>query len=182
VDGHELTERLIALRVEALEAAAAATDEAELDVVNLDFLGRKSGRLLTLTRGIGSLSSAERPAVGAVVSLAVAVAVAPFGAQTHLIADAARHLLTVGFLTSVVVAMSFRLIPVLERVALPWPGLRRVAFWALLGGVALRTAEFGATYGAPALGPLVPLSGALVWVAVACVAANLARAITAPRP
>ena len=68
MDGHELTERLIALRVEALEAAAAATDEAELDVVNLDFLGRKSGRLLTLTRGIGSLSSAERPAVGAVVN------------------------------------------------------------------------------------------------------------------
>jgi len=68
VDGHELTERLIALRVEALEAAAAATDEAELDVVDLDFLGRKSGRLLTLTRGIGSLSSAERPAVGAVVN------------------------------------------------------------------------------------------------------------------
>ena len=68
MDGHELTERLIALRVEALEAAAAATDEAELDVVDLDFLGRKSGRLLTLTRGIGSLSSAERPAVGAVVN------------------------------------------------------------------------------------------------------------------
>ena len=125
---------------------------------------------------------AAASAVGAVAGFAVAAAGAALGASTHLIADAARHLLTVGFLTSVVVAMSFRLIPVLERVALPWPGLRRVAFWALLGGVALRTAEFGAAYGAPALGPLVPLSGALVWVAVACVAANLARAITAPRP
>jgi hypothetical protein len=125
---------------------------------------------------------AAASAVAAVAGFAVAAAGAALGASTHLIADAARHLLTVGFLTSVVVAMSFRLIPVLERVALPWPGLRRVAFWALLGGVALRTAQFGAAYGAPALVPLVPLSGVLVWVAVACVAANLARAITVPRP
>lgn len=117
---------------------------------------------------------AAASAVGAVAGFAVAAAGAPLGAQTHLIADAARHLLTVGFLTSVVVAMAFRLIPVLELVPLPWPGLRRVAFWALLGGVALRTAELGAAYGAPAIAPLVPLSGVLVWVAVACVAANLA--------
>jgi len=121
-------------------------------------------------------------AVGAPAAVAVTAAAAALGAQVHLLTDAARHLVAVGFLTSVVVAMAFRLIPVLEGVALPWPGLRRVAFWALLGGVALRTAELGAAYGAPAIAPLVPLSGVLVWVAVACVAANLARAITAPRP
>lgn len=74
--------------------------------------------------------------------------------------------------------LGLRLIPVLELVALPWPGLRRVAFWALLGGVVLRTAELGAAYDAPAL---VPLSGVLVWIALACVAANLAGALSAPR-
>ncbi len=120
-------------------------------------------------------------ALGALAGFAVAAAGTALGAQTHLIADAARHLLTVGFLTSVVVAMAFRLIPVLELVALPWPGLRRVVFWALLGGVTLRSAELGAAYAAPAIAPLVPLSGVLVWVAVACVTANLARAILAPR-
>jgi hypothetical protein len=121
-------------------------------------------------------------AVGAVAGFAAAAVLAALGAHTHLVADAARHLATVGFLTSVVVAMAFRLIPVLELVALPWPGLRRVAFWALLGGMVLRTAELGAAYGAPAIAPLVPLSGVLVWIAVACVAANLGRAISAPRP
>ena len=46
----------------------------------------------------------------------------------------------------------------------------------------LRTAELGAAHAAPAIAPLVPLSGVLVWVAVACVTANLARAILAPPP
>lgn len=114
-------------------------------------------------------------AVGAGVGFALAAAGAALGADPHLLSDAARHLLTVGFLTSVVVAMAFRLIPVLEQVALPWPRLRRVAFWALLGGVVLRTAEIGVASGAPALAPLVPLSGVLVWLAVACVTANLGR-------
>jgi len=68
VDGRELTERLVALRSEALEAVAAASSESDLDAVDLDLLGRKSGRLLTLTRGIGSLSVEERPTVGAVVN------------------------------------------------------------------------------------------------------------------
>lgn len=124
---------------------------------------------------------AAASAVGAVAGSAVAAIMAALGAETHLIADAARHLLTVGFLTSVVAAMAFRLVPVLERVALPWPGLRRVAYWALVGGVLLRTAEIGAAYGVPAVALLVPLSGPLVWVAVACVAATLVRATSPPR-
>jgi phenylalanyl-tRNA synthetase alpha chain len=68
VDGSDLTERLRALRSEALAAVAATDSEAELDAVDLDFLARRSGRLLTLTRGIGSLPPDERPAVGAMVN------------------------------------------------------------------------------------------------------------------
>jgi phenylalanyl-tRNA synthetase alpha chain len=68
VDGRELTERLEALRSEALAAVATSSDEAELDAVDLDFLGRKSGRLLILTRGIGALPADERPIFGAAVN------------------------------------------------------------------------------------------------------------------
>jgi hypothetical protein len=86
----------------------------------------------------------------------------------------------VGFTSAVVVAMAFRLIPVLET-ALLWPRLRRVAFWALLTSVVLRSAEVLVGHGLPALAPLVPLSGVLAWIALACVAANLLRAIAAHR-
>jgi hypothetical protein len=93
-----------------------------------------------------------------------------------LLADALRHLVTVGLLTSMVVGMAFRLIPVVEGVALPWPRLRGAAFWTLLAGVLLRTAEALADYGFEAVLRLVPLSGALVWVALACLGAGFVGA------
>jgi uncharacterized protein involved in response to NO len=101
------------------------------------------------------------------------------GLDVHLLVDAVRHLITVGVLTSVVVGMVFRLIPVLEGRALPWPRLRHVALWCLVAGVVLRSAEVlvGAGWAAPA--PWVALSGVLIWIAVACVGANLAAAVGA---
>jgi hypothetical protein len=115
----------------------------------------------------------------ALLGAAAAVPAAWAGLDVRLLTDAVRHLVTVGVLTSVVVAMAFRLIPVLEGRALPWPHLRHVALWSLAGGVVLRSAEvlIGAGWAAPA--PLVALSGVLVWIALACVGANLARAIGA---
>ena len=71
-----------------------------------------------------------------------------------------------------VVGMGFRLIPVVEGVALPWPRLRGVAFWALLAAVLLRTSEVLADYGVETILPLVPLSGVLVWAALACLGAG----------
>ena len=59
----------------------------------------------------------------AVVGGAAAVPAAWAGLEVRLLTDAVRHLLTVGVLTSVVVAMVFRLIPVLEGRALRWPRL-----------------------------------------------------------
>jgi hypothetical protein len=116
-------------------------------------------------------------AAAALVATLAAAGVAVAGGQAHVVTDAARHLFTVGFLTSVAVAMTFRLIPVLERAALPWPCLRGVAFHALVGALVARTAEVIVAHGWPALAPVVPASGVLVWVALAAVAANLGGAI-----
>lgn len=90
-----------------------------------------------------------------------------------LLADAARHLLTVGVLLSVVTAMGFRLIVALEGRPLPWPRLPRVAFWLLGGAVVLRTAELGVGAGWTWLAPAVVASGGLAWLALALVAASL---------
>ncbi len=113
----------------------------------------------------------------AAIGSAAAVPAAWAGLDVRLLTDTVRHLVTVGVLTSVVVAMAFRLIPVLEGRALPWPRLRQVALWSLAAGVIVRSAEVlvGAGWLAPA--PWVALSGILVWIAVACVGANLVAAI-----
>jgi len=117
----------------------------------------------------------------AVIGSAVAVASAWSGADVHQLTDAVRHLVTVGFLTSTVVAILFRLIPALEGTPLPWPRLRALAFWALLIGVLLRSAELFVGHGWNGRAPGVPLSGLLVWLAFACVATNLLRIIAARR-
>ena len=106
-----------------------------------------------------------------------AAALAWTGTPLSLVADALRHLVTVGVLTTMVVSMGFRLVPVIEGSPLPWPRLRGVAFWMLLGGVLIRTAEVLADYGLEAVLPLVPLSGVLVWVALACLGANVLGAM-----
>jgi hypothetical protein len=115
----------------------------------------------------------------AVLGSAAAVPAAWMGLDVRVLADAVRHLVTVGFLTSVAVAMLFRLIPVLEGRALPWPRLRRVALWSLAAGVILRSAAVLVAAGWSAPAPWIPLSGILIWIAVACVGANLVMAIGA---
>jgi hypothetical protein len=117
----------------------------------------------------------------AAIGAAAAVPAAWAGLDVRLLTDAVRHLITVGVLTSVVVAMTFRLIPVLEGRALPWPRLRHVALWSLAAGVILRSAAVLVGAGWPAPAPWVALSGLLIWIAVACVGANLAGAIGASR-
>jgi hypothetical protein len=63
-----------------------------------------------------------------------AAALAWTGTPLSLVADALRHLVTVGLLTTMVISMGFRLVPAIEGAPLPWPRLRGVAFWMLLGG------------------------------------------------
>jgi hypothetical protein len=166
-------------------ALARLADLAALGTLAAVFLSagafRRSGRALPML----SRSHAEARIVrlGAACTLAGTLGAAglALGAGAalphHALADALRHLLTVGVLTSIVVAMTFRLIPVLEGVALSWPWLRMVAFVALLGAVILRTTQGLAVGGWPRLGPAVALSGALAWIALAAVAVSLAAAM-----
>jgi hypothetical protein len=113
----------------------------------------------------------------AVVGVAAGVAIAWAGGEAHLLTDAVRHLVAVGFLTAVAIAMTFRLIPVLEGRALPWPRLRGVALWALAAGVVLRSAETLLGFGWVRMAPAVALSGFFVWAAVLCAGANLLGAV-----
>ncbi len=68
VDLATLTGQLRALRDEALPRIAAAPDLAALEELDLVYLGRKSGALSGLMRGIGGLPVEDRPRVGAVVN------------------------------------------------------------------------------------------------------------------
>jgi uncharacterized protein involved in response to NO len=122
-------------------------------------------------------------AVAGLAGAALGLALAAGGRPDHLIADAVRHLLTVGVLTTIVLAMTFRLIPVLEGRPLPWPAARTLTFWLLLGAVILRSAEVLVGLGWRAIALGVALSGPLVWLAIAAAAGNLVAALVrAPRP
>jgi hypothetical protein len=116
---------------------------------------------------------------GAVIGSAVTVAVAGAGLDVRVLGDAVRHLVTIGVLTSVVVAMVFRLVPVLEGRPLRWPRLRQVALWSLAAGILVRSAEVLVGLGWASLASWIPLSGVLVWLAVACAAVNLMASIAA---
>jgi uncharacterized protein involved in response to NO len=95
------------------------------------------------------------------------------GLALPLVADAARHLLTVGVLGAVAIAMGFRLVVVLEGASLPWPRLRTLALVALGAGVVTRTAQVAIPAGVAWLAPVVALSGVLAWLAFACVGVTL---------
>ena len=98
-------------------------------------------------------------AVGAILTL---VGIPPHG----FLADATRHLLTIGFLIGMICAMGFRFLPVIEGVRIAVPGARRVAFWALSLAVLLRTLEMGADYLHQGFLRVAAFSGVLAWVAL----------------
>jgi hypothetical protein len=103
----------------------------------------------------------------AVVGLSVGAALTLAGAPPHgLLADATRHLLTVGFLIAMICAMGFRFVPVIEGVRIALPGARLVAFWTLALAVLLRTAEVGADYLHESFLRAAAVSGFLAWAAL----------------
>ncbi len=144
---------------------------------------RQARRALPMVARSGEEARIFQVAVGSAGAAGVGAALATgstwAGQPAHLLTDAVRHLVTVGFLMAVVVAMTFRLLPVLEMAPLAWPRLRTVAFWALLGGVVLRTAEVLVGAGLRGLAPLIPLGGVLTWIALGSVTANLAGVVLA---
>jgi hypothetical protein len=142
---------------------------------------RRAGGMLPVVSRSAPESRIFRLAVAslgaAVVGAAAGVGTAWGGVEAHLLTDAVRHLIAVGFLTAVAIAMTFRLIPVLEGRALPWPRLRAVALWALAAGVVLRSAETLLGLGLGWMAPAVALSGLFVWAAVLCAGTNLLGAV-----
>jgi phenylalanyl-tRNA synthetase alpha chain len=60
-------DNLAKLADEAIEAASGADDEAALDKVRVEYLGKK-GKLTDLLKGLGKLSAEERPAAGAKIN------------------------------------------------------------------------------------------------------------------
>jgi len=62
-------ENLASLTEQAIRAVEASTDVAELDQVRVEYLGKK-GVLTDLLKGLGKLSSEERPAAGALINRA----------------------------------------------------------------------------------------------------------------
>jgi hypothetical protein len=164
------------------EGLALAT-VAAVAVTGGAFRRSRSGTLPMLGRGGPetrflrlAMLAAGLAAMGSVAAAVLASAAIPLS----LLADALRHLVTVGFLTAMVLGMGFRLLPVIAGAPLRWPGLRGVAFWALLAGVLVRTAQATADYGAIGVLTIVPLSGALVWVALGCLAVNVLGAARRP--
>jgi phenylalanyl-tRNA synthetase alpha chain len=66
MSGYETSiDALKRLEAEALEAAAAARDVKSLEALRVLYLGRKEGKISLALRGLGKLSPAERPALGA---------------------------------------------------------------------------------------------------------------------
>lgn len=67
-------------------------------------------------------------------------------AQNLWWSDAARHTFTVGFLTLVIIGMSFRILPVFSGKALWSPRLARATYALVLAGVALRLLQYPAAF------------------------------------
>jgi phenylalanyl-tRNA synthetase alpha chain len=61
----ELVQALKRLEAEAVEAVRSAPDARALEAVRVAYLGRKDGRISAILKGLGGLSEAERPRVGA---------------------------------------------------------------------------------------------------------------------
>jgi NnrS protein len=91
----------------------------------------------------------------------------------RILTDAVRHLLAIGMIGAVVIAMTFRLIPALERRRLPWPVLRTVALWSLVGAVALRTGQVLTLFVPFDVTPVTAASGMLAWIAFGSAGSNL---------
>ena len=156
--------------VAARASDALALGTAAAVVLAAGTLRRSRGAFPMLSRSLPEARIFRVAAASAVAGAGLSVVALGLGAGVpRALTDAIRHLLAIGVLGAVVIAMTFRLIPVLERRPLPWAPLRTVALGALIAAVVLRTAQ----------GWLPPAwreaSGVLAAVAFACPAVGLVR-------
>jgi len=82
-------EALATLEAEALQAIATAGDDAALEAVRVDFLGRSDGRISAILRGLGKLDPALRPAVGQKANQVKGVVAAALESRTHALSGPA---------------------------------------------------------------------------------------------
>ncbi|MDQ5859261.1 MAG: NnrS family protein, partial [Acidobacteriota bacterium] len=95
-------------------------------------------------------------------------------AQNLWWSDAARHVFTIGFLTLLIVGMSFRILPVFSGGG-PWsPALARVTYALLLAGTAMRLLQYPAAF-RPLFYEIGSYMGIPVVAALLCYTFNLAR-------
>jgi len=97
-------------------------------------------------------------------------------AQNPWWADAARHTFTIGFLTLLIVGMSFRILPVFSGRRLWSPSLAFATYGLLLGGVALRLLQYPAAF-RPVFYVIASYMGVPVVIAIALFAFNLVQTI-----
>jgi hypothetical protein len=115
------------------------------------FLWRRAA--LPAMRAPGSPTFAIRAAFSclglwAVLELAAVILVrsTAIPAQNLWWADSARHVFTIGFLTLLIVGMSFRILPVFSGKRLWSPRLARVTYALLLAGTAMRLLQYPAAF------------------------------------
>ncbi|MBI3089394.1 MAG: NnrS family protein [Candidatus Tectomicrobia bacterium] len=116
--------------------------------------------------------------VGLAILLVVAAASSLAGRPLPLeVLGAGRHALAVGFVTSLMLGVGYRVLPVFQGVTLYNPALLRASFWLLLAGNVLRVGgESVVPYAgsaAAAVWAAVGLSGYLQLAAIVCFAVNL---------
>ena len=104
-----------------------------------------------------------------------------FPAQNLWWADAARHVFGVGFLTLLIVGMSFRILPVFSGKRLWSPGLAYATYGLLLAATFLRLLQYPAAF-APAFYRAGSFMGILVVAALLLFAVNLFRTMRSKRP
>ncbi len=90
-------------------------------------------------------------------------------------AGAIRHAFAVGFITTLIIGMSYRTVPVFSGHELRHLGLVRASFWLLFAAAALRVLPVGVTDAPPAFARvLVGVAGISLWAALAAFAIVLA--------
>lgn len=98
-------------------------------------------------------------------------------APPHAYLGALRHALTVGFMTTLILGVGQRLIPILEHRLLAWPSLVGPIFVLIVVGNALRVATELATLVWPAAFWIMPFSSVLELAALSLFTANVLRTI-----
>ncbi|MEO6808267.1 MAG: NnrS family protein, partial [Isosphaeraceae bacterium] len=101
-------------------------------------------------------------------------------APPHPYLGALRHALTVGFMTTLILGVGQRLVPILEHRLLTWPALVAPIFLLIAVGNALRVATELATLIWPPAFLIMPISSVLELTALSLFAANILRTLWPP--